>query len=147
MVFVATLSVVGILQLASPFASAQFDASKNQACEGLKVGDEFIDCGSEAQSGGGVSSIMATVLNVLSLVAGIIAVVMIIIGGIKFMTSRGDPSATASARNTIIYAIVGIIIVVLAQSIVFFVLKKTTETDPKADRPINTCSPTPNNPC
>ena len=123
---VATLSLFGMMQLTPPSVSAQFDASKNQACQGLAAGDDFIDCDSESQSSGGVQNLITTGLDLLSLLAGIIAVVMVIFGGFKFMTSQGDSSKLASARSTIIFAIVGVIIVVLSQTIVFFVLRETT---------------------
>ncbi|HEX5798452.1 MAG TPA: hypothetical protein VFX79_03795 [Candidatus Saccharimonadales bacterium] len=71
------------------------------------------------------SDLVTLVINVLSIVVGIIAVIMVIWGGFKFITSGGDSSKVTSARNTIIYAIIGLIIVALAQTIVKFVLAKT----------------------
>jgi hypothetical protein len=60
------------------------------------------------------------------MVVGVIAVIMIIIGGLKYVTSGGDSSAVGSAKNTIIYALVGLVVVALAQALVKFVLAKTT---------------------
>ena len=77
---------------------------------------------SGANASGSVSDLLATILNVLSWVAGVISVVMIIISGIRFAVSGGDSGAVAGARNGIIYAVVGLAVVVLAQSIVRFVL-------------------------
>lgn len=77
-----------------------------------------------------VDSVIAAVINILSLVVGIIAVIMIIFGGFKYITSSGDANKTASARNTIIYAVVGLIIVALAQVLVLFVLKRATVPPP-----------------
>jgi hypothetical protein len=58
---------------------------------------------------------------------GIIAVIMIVYGGFRYITSGGDATKVTSARNTILYAIIGLIIVALAQFIVKFVLKKATD--------------------
>ena len=52
---------------------------------------------------------------------------MIIVAGIKFITSQGEPSNVASAKNTILYAIVGLVIVAFAQIIVKFVLNKANQ--------------------
>jgi hypothetical protein len=49
---------------------------------------------------------------------------MIIIGGLKYVTSNGDSNSISSAKNTIIYALIGIVVVAIAQSVVRFVLGK-----------------------
>ena len=69
-----------------------------------------------------VFSIVQTVINVLSWIIGVIAVIMIIIGGLKYITSGGDSGNVSGAKNTILYAIIGLVIVALAQVIVRFVL-------------------------
>ena len=66
--------------------------------------------------------VATTIVNILSVVVGIIAVIMIIVGGFKYITSGGDSGNVSGAKNTLIYAIVGLIIVALAQFIVHFVL-------------------------
>ncbi len=73
-----------------------------------------------------LNRIITTIINILSVVVGIVAVIMIIVGGFKFITSGGDSGKVTSARNTIIYAIIGLIIVALAQIIVKFVLTKVS---------------------
>jgi hypothetical protein len=73
-----------------------------------------------------LSDIIKLIINIVSVIVGVVAVVMIIWGGLKYITSGGDSSNVSSAKNTIIYAIVGLVIVALAQFIVRFVLGKTT---------------------
>ena len=68
------------------------------------------------------SSLLKKIINIFSLIVGVIAVVMIIVGGLKYITSGGESSNVSGAKNTIIYAIVGLVIVALAQFIVHFVL-------------------------
>jgi type IV secretion system pilin len=75
-----------------------------------------------------LSDTIAKVINILSVVAGALAVVMIIIGGFRYTTSAGSAEATKSARNTIVYAVIGLIIIALAQIIVHFVLNNVTNT-------------------
>lgn len=62
------------------------------------------------------------VVNILLFLLGAIAVIMIIIGGIRYATANGDQSAVTSAKNTILYAVIGLIVAILAYAIVNFVL-------------------------
>ena len=71
-----------------------------------------------------VNDTVKIVINILSVVVGIASVIMIILAGFKFVTSGGAPEKVSSARNTILYAVIGLAIVGLAQIIVFFVLNK-----------------------
>ena len=73
-----------------------------------------------------VNGIIRLVINIFSLIVGVIAVIMIIIGGLKYITSGGDSGNVTGAKNTILYAIIGLVIVALAQIIVRFVLQKVT---------------------
>ena len=65
-----------------------------------------------------LDSILATVY----FWAGIIAVLVIVIGGIRYTTSGGDPAQVKAAKNTILYAIVGIVVIIMAAAITQFVL-------------------------
>ena len=62
------------------------------------------------------------ILNGIIAVLGIIAVIFIIVGGITYMTSSGDPGKVKKAKDTILYAAIGLIICVLAAAIVNFTL-------------------------
>lgn len=73
-----------------------------------------------------IKNIITTVINLFSLVVGVIAVIMIIIGGLKYIMSSGDSGNVTGAKNTILYAIIGLVVVALAQFIVKFVLGKVT---------------------
>jgi hypothetical protein len=70
----------------------------------------------------GISRIAKQVVDIFSIIIGIIAVIMIIFGGFKYITSGGDSGNVSGAKNTLIYAIIGLIIVALAQLIVRYVL-------------------------
>ncbi|MCA1807365.1 MAG: pilin [Actinobacteria bacterium] len=73
-----------------------------------------------------VQGIITTTINIFSLVVGVISVIMIIIGGLKYITSGGDSGNVTGAKNTILYAVIGLVVVALAQVIVRFVLNTTT---------------------
>ena len=71
-----------------------------------------------------IDDIITAVINIFSLVVGVVAVIMIIIGGLKYITSGGDSGNITGAKNTILYAIIGLVVVALAQFIVKFVIGK-----------------------
>lgn len=66
--------------------------------------------------------IFRTIVNTLLFIIGAIAVIMIIFGGFKYVTSGGDSNGVTSAKNTILYAVIGLIVAVLAFAIIDFVL-------------------------
>lgn len=68
--------------------------------------------------------LLKSIINLLLMVIGIISVIMIIIGGFRYTTSGGDAGQTKSARDTIIYAVVGLVIAVMSFAIVNFVLAR-----------------------
>jgi hypothetical protein len=70
----------------------------------------------------GDSGVFKTITNVLLFIIGAISVIMLIIGGIRYVVSGGDSSAVTSAKNTILYAVVGVIVAILAYALVNFVI-------------------------
>lgn len=76
-----------------------------------------------------VNGLITLIINIFSIVVGVVAVIMIIIGGLKYITSSGDSNNVTSAKNTILYAIIGLVVVALAQFIVKFVLAKAINAD------------------
>ena len=82
-------------------------------------------------NGGANSQLVSTVQNILySIIAvcGIVAVVYVILGGINYMTSAGDPNKAQKARLTILYAVIGLVICALAFVIVNFTISKLYQT-------------------
>lgn len=112
-------------------AATDFDLQSG-LCSGSNVNitaDPTDSC--EATNGQAEQTVNDTVakgLNLFSAVVGIIAVVMIIVGGIQYITSGGDSGNVTKAKNTILYAVIGLVVVALAQIIVQFVLSRFTNT-------------------
>ena len=80
----------------------------------------------DAAPGETVNSIVTDVINIISLIVGVISVIMIIIGGLRYITSNGDSGNVTNAKNTILYAVIGLVIVALAQLVVRFVIDRVT---------------------
>ena len=97
-------------QLACEAADGVYDSVSN-SCS-TKAGQKSVD------------SAVRTAVSILSYIAGVGAIIMIIVGGIKYIMSGGDSNAVGSAKNTLLYAVVGLVIAILAQAIVRFVFAK-----------------------
>jgi energy-converting hydrogenase Eha subunit B len=120
--------------LATPVTGYAVDIGK---CVGQGVdinGAIGSDCSSTSDDPGGaktdITDIITTVVNIFSIIVGFLAVIMIIWGGLRYITSGGDSGKITTAKNTIIYALIGLVIVALAQFIVRFVLAKASEVAP-----------------
>lgn len=66
---------------------------------------------------------IAAILGAVYIVAGIVAVIAIIIGGVRYTVSNGDSSGVQAAKNTILYSVVGLVVVIAAAAITDFVIK------------------------
>lgn len=75
-----------------------------------------------------INEIVHTIVNLLSAIVGIVAVIMIIVGGFRYITSGGNDTSVTAAKNTILYAVIGLVIVALAQVLVRFTLSKLTDS-------------------
>lgn len=70
----------------------------------------------------GNTGIFSTVTNVMLFVVGAISVIMIVIGGLRYVLSGGDTANVTTAKNTILYAVIGVIVAMMAYAIINFVL-------------------------
>ena len=107
-------------------------------CQGSDLNtQQAIECGSGCASGSSqtpeqasthLDNVIKEVINILSVAVSIAAVIMIMIGGFRYVTSGGKQESVTGAKNTILYAVIGLVIVALAQVIVRFVLTRTTNS-------------------
>ena len=118
----AILALFGLLAIPGYAGAQEFDPLKKACDKGSAQTTALCEeSGNEDDPIIGRDGVLTTATNILSAVTGIIAVIIIIVSGIRMITSRGDPSAINSARDTIIYAAIGIVIVVMARTIVVLV--------------------------
>jgi hypothetical protein len=119
---VTSLLVIGLMPLGSAVTYAA-SATANEVCNGIGITSTdptgSSTCGDQ---GAAVNNAVSVIINIVSAVVGLIAVIMIIIAGVRFVTSGGDPAQVKGAKSALIYAIVGIVIVALAQLIVHTVI-------------------------
>ena len=123
------ISAMAAAALLVPFAvPASVYAADGTLTQNLCSGTDLtLSGGGNCQDSNAESKVNSTItlaLNIFSSIVGIIAVVMIIVGGVKYITSQGESANVTSAKNTILYALVGLVVVALAQVIVRFVLNR-----------------------
>jgi hypothetical protein len=114
----AVLSVAGIVF--APFSLA-FTGTMQDGADAAKGTDHAVDLF-------GASGIFTTMTNVLLFIVGAISVIMVVIGGLRYVLSGGNSSNITTAKNTILYAIVGLIVSLLAYALVNFVITSFVPT-------------------
>lgn len=112
---------LGLSFALAPAASAACDTS-TIASDPLAGGAGCAQGTKTADNLFGTGGIFQTIVNVLLFLIGAIAVIMLIIGGVRYVISGGDQAQVTSAKNTILYAIVGIVVAFLAYAAVNFVM-------------------------
>lgn len=101
--------------------AATFDVN----CTSIKAQNESAVCNSRTSDDplAGSDGLIIRIANIIAFVAGAAAIIMILVGSIQFITAGGDASNAKNARNTVLYALIGLAIVLLARSIVIFVVR------------------------
>lgn len=117
---VAILLSVGTMAFGAHALAAT--STKQEVCEAIGSGP-----GCTGNKGGDLSGVLTTIINILSILVGFLAVLMIIVGGFKYITSGGDSNKLTTAKNTIIYALIGLFLAAIAQFMVHFVLTKASK--------------------
>lgn len=110
---VALMLGVGVLALASEPVSAV---------------NVFDQCGANADTavckstGDNAQSMIKSIINILLFILGAIAIIMIIVGGIRYTLSGGDSSSIKGAKDTVLYSVIGLVVAMAAYAIVNFVV-------------------------
>lgn len=115
-----SLAVVPASVSALPYTYVA-SAGTTAACNALGQLDSSQSCGSGTST---INKVVKAVTNIISVILGIVGVIMVIISGFKYVTSNGDAQAVGSAKRTLIYALVGLVVAALAQFMVHFVINR-----------------------
>lgn len=119
-----TIGLLSMVGLSSVSALTLQEGAEMARCDGCPT-DLFGDNGAFKQ-----------ITNTILYIVGIIAVIMLIIGGIRYVVSGGDSKKVTDAKNTVLYAIIGLVICVFAYAIVNFVITSLPSSD-KTSNPTN----------
>lgn len=117
---IMTLAVVaGLSAAVQPVGDALAINVIKEQCSQSTTGSQSV-CNAAVKDN--ATDMAKTIINTLLYVLGIIAVIMIVVGGIRYTTSAGDASRIKAAKDTIMYSVVGLVVALLAFAIVNFVL-------------------------
>lgn len=119
--FLLILGIVsGLVFAGSAFLAPPVMAgtAAEEVCKGIGAVDGSGNCTRDDS----LSTVIRSIINIFSVVVGIVAVIMIMVSGFKYVTANGDSGNLTSAKQTLIYAIIGLVVVALSQFIVRFVL-------------------------
>jgi hypothetical protein len=121
--FVKGLALVGTLAFLSVLAASFFDFSPVAAFN-LSMTDGATSARGVDQAASlfGATGIFTTISNVMLFLVGAVSVIMVVVGGLRYVISGGNSASVGAAKNTILYAIVGLVIALLAYAIVNFVI-------------------------
>lgn len=122
-IMLAPVSASALSLGTSKYFGTQAGQAACTALSGLQQSDQNCKTGSTT-----VNGLIKTIINILTVVVGVISVIMIIVSGLRFVTSAGDTSKIASARSGLIYALIGLALVAIAQSVVHFALDTAVDS-------------------
>ncbi len=121
----AGLLVLPVLAFGATVAVAQTASAAKDDDLTLKTGVGEAKGADVPESISGDDGLVTKIINILLWAIGVVSVIMLIIGGFRYATSNGDSNQVTAAKNTIMYAVIGLVIAIFAYAIVNFVLAET----------------------
>jgi hypothetical protein len=116
--------ITGAIMLSSGGLLLAEDPLK-QACDQTSSGSTICDVdGKDPITGADGNGVLLKAASIIALVAGVAAVIIIIYAGMQYVLSGGDAQKTQSAKNTIMYAVIGLVVIALSSTIVSFIVTK-----------------------
>lgn len=117
LVFAALATIIGFGVILGAPAARAIDVWGNAPCV-TNSQDELC----KASKNDRIEPLFQKILSLLLYAIGAVAVIMIVVGGIKYTTSNGDSNSIQSAKNTILYSVIGLVVAILGQAIILFVV-------------------------
>ncbi len=117
-VLAAVMCLAMVFTAVSPVSLPVYADSRDEAQNGAKL----VDGGSGSNQN--LPDIITTIINVMLFIAAALAVIMIIYGGIRYITAHGDEKQVKVAKDTIVYSVAGLIIAILAYALVTFIFDR-----------------------
>ena len=94
------------------------------SCQNAPTNDPICNSNRSGTRLFGAGSFWTNLINVMIFIVGTVSVLMIVVGGLRYVLSGGDSSSTTAAKNTILYAIIGVVIALMAYAIINFVVMR-----------------------
>ena len=126
LIALAVITVFTVGTIVIPSSASAVDVTTPLCSE---VGDKPVVC-EDAKNGNttdpafGADGVVTKAIRLFLMIVGIIAIFVILVNAVRMITSMGSPDSFNSAKNGLIFAVVGLVIVLLAQTIITFVVRK-----------------------
>lgn len=117
-VLTVVMCLVMVFTVVSPVSLPVYADAKDE----VKKGADMTNSGGSAKQD--LPDVITTIINVMLFIAGALAVIMIIYGGIRYITAHGDEKQVKVAKDTIVYSVVGLIIAIIAYALVTFIFNR-----------------------
>jgi hypothetical protein cdivTM_30108 len=117
-VLAVVMCLVMVFTAVSPVSLPVYADAKDE----VKKGADMTNSGGSAKQD--LPDVITTIINVMLFIAGALAVIMIIYGGIRYITAHGDEKQVKVAKDTIVYSVVGLIIAIIAYALVTFIFNR-----------------------
>jgi len=118
---------LGVFSLLSTAQKTEAENLFDEVCVSGEKGSDSTVCADTSKPGNpitGKDGLIAKVVEVFSWAIGVVSVVIITYGGYKYISSNGDPAKVNVAKETILYAVIGLVVAISARAIIVFVLNK-----------------------
>lgn len=147
---VMTIMISGVLALSSLFvapvmagecANGSSDAKCNKICNDSNIDDTqkaAAGCTMTSNKEDSLAFRLTNIINIVITVVGILAVLVIVIGGQRFISAGGDPGKVKQAKDMILYAVIAVIVAGLAYAIVNFV---SANIESNGNKDVHTSTP------
>jgi hypothetical protein len=103
-------------------ASAAFDPFGGVDCGGARANSAVCTSRTTEDPISGPNGVLLKITNIVAFIAGAAAIIVVIVGSIKFITSNGDANNISSAKKTIINAVIGLAVIIIGRTLVIFII-------------------------
>lgn len=114
--FVSALMIAGVVALPLLAADTALASTTTTACEGVSAAGGS-GCGDVE-----FKTFLGKIVDILIFIIGAISVIMIVVGGLRYTLSGGDANSITAGKNTVIYAIIGLVVALMSYAISKFVI-------------------------
>lgn len=114
--------VLSVMLISFMLAILPMTVSAAGLWDGCENVTDSVICDSYDDKDEDVNNFVGNLMDVLIWIVGVAAVIMIIVGGVKYITSGGDANKLTSAKNTILYSVVGLVVALFAYAIVTWII-------------------------
>ncbi len=121
---IPAILLLSLCLFAMPLSATAFDPFGQVDCSGDQAQSAVCTSKTSQNPIAGTDGVLAKITDIIAYIAAAGAIIVLIVGGIRYITSGGDAAKVTSAKGTVINALIGIAVIVLAKAIITFVLRE-----------------------